>query len=141
MSSRTRVKKYGLFSQRKILQFEAERMLREKGLVIDENYVNCLFLYNKKESLKHFLVKAIIFKILRERGRRIACEVEIKNGIVDLLDLDNLIAYEIESDFDKKKIERKVRNYKIVNDVIFINLREVPNEFKKAEKFLRKIVI
>lgn len=141
MGCRHRIKKYGLISQRRISQFEAERLLEERGIVVNSTNVNCLFSYSKRESLKHFIVKAMIFKILRNKGRKVACEVEINNGIVDLLDLDNLIAYEIESNLAKGKIENKLRNYRAVEDVIFIDLREVPNDLGKAEKFLKKIVV
>ena len=141
MSCRKRVEKYGLISQRRILQWKAKNLLKAKGLVIDSNNINCLFLHNSKESLKHFLVKAIMFKILRNRKRKVGCEIEIDNGIVDLLDLNNLIAYEIESKFDKNKIKEKLKNYKTIKDVVFINLKKVPNEFEKAEKFLKEIVI
>jgi UTP-glucose-1-phosphate uridylyltransferase len=141
MNCRYRIKKYGLISQRKISQFEAKKLLEERGIVVNSTNVNCLFSYNLKESLKHFIVKAMIFKILRNKKRKVACEVEINNGIVDLLDIDNLIAYEVESKLTKRKIKNKLKNYRAVRDVIFIDLKKVPNNFEKAEKFLRKVIV
>ena len=141
MSCRYRVKKYGLASQKQIMQFVAEDLLNKKGIVVNLHNLNCLFLHNLRESTKHFIVKAILFKLLRNKRRRVACEVEINSGIVDLVDLDNLIAYEIESKPTKRKMEEKVKNYEAVKDVIFIDLRKVPNDLAKAVKFLKKFVI
>jgi hypothetical protein len=139
--TRTKVEKFGLQSQKLISQIKAREILRENGIVVNEKNKNCLFTHNKNESLKHFIVKAILFKILREKGRNVGSEIEIKNGIVDLIDLDNLIAYEIENEINKKRINEKLKNYKVVKDVFFIDCKKVPNDLKRAEKYLRKIVV
>jgi len=139
--TRTKVEKFGLQSQKFISQIKAREILRENGMVVNEKNKNCLFTHNKNESLKHFIVKAILFKILREKGRNVGSEIEIKNGIVDLIDLDNLIAYEIENEINKKRINEKLKNYKVVKDVFFIDCKKVPNDLEKAENYLRKIVI
>jgi hypothetical protein len=139
--TRTKVEKFGLQSQKLISQIKAREILRENGIVVNEKNKNCLFTHNKNESLKHFIVKAILFKILREKRRNVGSEIEIKNGIVDLIDLDNLIAYEIENEINKKRINEKLKNYKVVKDVFFIDCKKVPNDLEKAEKYLRKIVV
>jgi hypothetical protein len=139
--TRKKVEKFGLQSQKLISQIKARKILRENGIVANEKNKNCLFTHNKNESLKHFIIKAILFKILREKGRNVGSEIEIENGIVDLIDLDNLIAYEIENGTNKKKIEEKLKNYKAVKDVFFIDCKKVPNDLEKAEKYLRKIVV
>jgi len=139
--TRTKVEKFGLQSQKLISQIKAREILRENGMVVNEKNKNCLFTHNKNESLKHFIVKAILFKILREKGRNVGSEIEIENGIVDLIDLDNLIAYEIENGINKKRINEKLKNYKVVKDVFFVDCKKVPNDLEKAEKYLRKIVV
>jgi hypothetical protein len=139
--TRKKVEKFGLQSQKLISQIKAREILRKNGIVVNEKNKNCLFTHNKKESLKHFVVKAILFKILREKGRNVGSEIEIENGIVDLIDLDNLIAYEIENGINKKRIEEKLKNYKVVKDVFFIDCKKVPNDLEKAENYLRKIVV
>ena len=63
--TRTKVEKFGLQSQKFISQIKAREILRENGMVVNEKNKNCLFTHNKNESLKHFIVKAILFKILR----------------------------------------------------------------------------
>jgi hypothetical protein len=139
--TRTKVEKFGLQSQKLISQIKAREILRENGIVVNEKNKNCLFTHNKNESLKHFIVKAILFKILREKRRNVGSEIEIKNGIVDLIDLDNLIAYEIENGINKKRINEKLKNYKVVKDVFFVDCKKVPNDLERAENYLRKIVI
>lgn len=141
MFTRKRIEKYGLHSQKLISQIEARNLLKENGVVVNRNNRNCLFLHNRKESMKHFIVKAILFKILREKNRGVGTEIEIKNGIVDLIDLDNLIVYEIENGVNKKRTVEKVKNYKAVKDVFFINCRKVPDNLKDIENYLRKISV
>jgi len=141
MFTRKRIEKYGLHSQKLISQMEARKLLKENGIVANGNNKNCLFLHNRKESMKHFIVKAILFKILREKRRNVGTEIEINNGIVDLIDLDNLIVYEIDNGYDKRKIREKLINYKVVKDVFFIDCKKVSDNLKDAEEYLRRVVV
>ena len=141
ISARRKIEKYGLQSQKLISQIKARELLKENGIVINENNKNCLFLHNKNESMNHFIVKAILFKILRGKGRNVGTEIEIKNGIIDLIDLDNLLAYEIENGISKKRIKEKVVNYQAVKDVFFINCKKIPENLKGIENYLREIVV
>lgn len=138
---RQKTKKYGLVSQKKIPYFKSEELLRNNGFVINERNVNSLFCNNGNESIKHFLVKSIIFKILRERKRRVGTEIEVKTGIVDILDLDSMIAYEIETNLTKQKIREKLLNLISVKDVFFIDTREVPDDIFEAEKYLKEKIV
>ncbi len=137
---RQKVLKYGLSSQRKFLQQKAQKSLHENGFVLSDNNKNCLFSNSGNESVKHFLIKAIIFKILRERNRTVGTEIEVKGGIVDILDIDNLIAYEVETQLTRKKILEKLQ-MSGVRDIFFIDTQEVPDDFYEAEKFLRDKVV
>jgi MFS superfamily sulfate permease-like transporter len=139
--TRKRVERYGLQSQKLISQMESKKLLKENGIVVNGNNKNCLFMHNKRESIKHFIVKAILFKILRELDRSVGSEIEIRNGIVDIIDLDNLIVYEIENGMNKKNIKEKIRNYRIVKDIFFIDCKRVPENLEDAEKYLRRVVI
>ena len=136
-----RVKKYGLSSQRKIPYYKSRQMLQENGFVLSERSKNCVFTNGGSESLRHWIIKCIIFKILRNHGREVGTEVEVDNGVVDVLDVDNLIAYEIETDLTKEKIIDKIKNLNSVRDVFFIDTREVPNDFFEAEKYLKEKII
>jgi len=104
-------------------------------------YVNCLYSSNGKEGLKHFMVKAALFKILRERGRRVATEVDIIQDIVDLVDMDNLIAYEVENSPTKDKIEKRVKELSFVKDVFFVDLKFMPNNIMDLGSVLKKFVV
>jgi len=141
MKVRERVRKYGLKSQRFIHFLRAEKLLASKGFVLNQKNKNCLFTHSNRESMKHWLVKAIIFKILRERERMVGSEIETKNGIVDIIDVDNLIAYEIEMNLTENKKKEKLSRLKGVRDVFFIDLRKVPDTFEDAEEYLRKKVV
>ncbi len=138
---RERVKKYGLQSQRKTPFFKSREMLEENGFVLPERNKNCLFTNNGSETMKHWLVKAIIFKVLRDRRTQVGTEVEVNGGIVDVLDVDNMIAYEVENHFTMRKLQEKLRNLSGLRDVFFIDILEVPNDFFEAEKYLREKVV
>lgn len=138
---REKVRKYGLVSQRKLASFRAEELLKESGFVLTDKNKNCLFVNSGKETMKHWLTKAMIFKILRGRGRIVGTEIETKNGIADLIDVDNKIVYEIESRITKKKVEEKLRQFATANDIFIIDLRKVPNDIDKAEKYLREKIV
>ncbi len=108
---------------------------------MSERNSKCLFPHNRKESLKHWTVKAIVFKILLDRGRNVGSEIEVGNGIADVFDSDNKIAYEIENDVSRFKREGRNLNLFAANDVFVINLKKVPDEMDAAKKYLERIVI
>lgn len=137
--TRQRVRKYGLQSQKFITEQKAEQLLKSKGFVLTDRYKNCLFTNGGKEGIKHWVVKAIIFKILRDMGRVVGSEVEVNGGIVDVIDLDNMIVYEV---------DKKIRQHfyltgtpEGIKDVFIIMLDEVPDNINEAEKYLRDKVV
>ena len=99
------------------------------------------FLRNNSESMKHWIIKAIIFKILRELKRTVGVEYEVHGAIVDVIDMDESIAYEIESHINERKVLRRLRKLSNLHDVFIIDARKVPNDFAGAEKYLRKIIV
>jgi len=101
----------------------------------------CLFPHNRKETLKHWVAKAIIFKILLDRGRNVGSEIEVGNGITDVFDSDNKIAYEIENDVSKFRREGRNLSLFAANDVFVINLKRVPDEIGAAKKYLENIIV
>jgi hypothetical protein len=139
MSARRKILMYGLSSQKVMSQISATKLLRKKGFVMNERNSKCLFPHNRKESLKHWAVKAIVFKILLDRGRDVGSEIEVGNGIVDIFDSDNKIAYEIENDVSGFKRKRYL-NF-AANDVFVINLKKVPDDIEVAKKYLERIVV
>ena len=140
LNVRNRVEKYGLSSQRGLSYLQAEKELREEGFVVGKNSRNWVFASNGKESVKHFIAKAIIFKILRDRGRNAATEVETKNAIVDVIDIDNRIAYEVENGFGQDDIA-SIISLRELRDVFLIDLKEISSDIYEAEEFLKQVVI
>lgn len=103
------------------------------------NLVN--YISNGSESMKHWILKAMIFKILRERQRTVAVEYQLNGVVVDVLDMDRSIAYEIESKIDGKKVKRRLRDLRQLHDVFFIDVNKIPDDLKSAESLLRKIIV
>ncbi len=136
---RERVCRYGLGSQKGLPEFKAKKMLRATGMVLPAGSRNCVYGHNCKESMKHWLVKCMVFKILRELGRTAGTETEVDGGIVDVIDADNFIAYEIESRPTRRKIENAKRLG--VKDVFIIELGKVPDDCKAAEIYLKSVMV
>jgi hypothetical protein len=138
---RERVRRYGLRSQKSISFLQAEKLLASKGFVLTEKNKNCIFTNSGKESMKHWIAKAMVFKILRERGRTVGTEIETKDGIVDVIDVDNLIVYEIENSSNKMKKKKKLEQFKDFRDVFIIDLKSLPDKIKEMEKILKEKVV
>lgn len=103
------------------------------------NLVN--YISNGNESMKHWILKAMIFKILRERRRTVGVEYQLNGGIVDVLDMDYSIAYEIESKIDRNKVKQRLRKLSQLHDVFFIDADKIPDDLQRAEELLRKIIV
>lgn len=138
---RERVRRYGLQSQRGVPYYRSMDMLRQNGFVLPESRRNCLFASGGSETMKHWLVKAMIFKSLRGMGRLVGTEVEVGGGIVDVLDADNMIAYEVENNFTRKKLAAKLSSLSGLRDVFFIDIVEVPDDLHEAESYIRGKVV
>ncbi len=124
-----------------MLQSKSFDLLKENGFVITDRNKNCLFLHNSHESMKHFIVKAMIFKILRERRRNVGTEIETRNGIADVIDLDNSIVYEVETSINKSKISEKIEQFKSFRDLFLINVKKLPSDLKQLEDKLATIIV
>ena len=138
---RERVRRYGLRSQRKVPFFKSQRMLEENGFVLSESTRNCLFTNTGSETMKHWVVKSIIFKALRDTGRQVGTEVEVNGGIVDVLDIDNMIAYEVENNLTRKKLAAKLDSLAGLRDVFFIDIMEVSDDISEAEAYIKKKIV
>jgi hypothetical protein len=132
-----RVRRYGLRSQGGIPYFRSRELLKDNGFVISQKGENCLFPSAGSETMKHWLVKAAIFKILRGMKRRVGTEVEVNGGIVDVLDMDNMIAYEVETNLTRERLKAKLSSLAGLNDVFFIDASDVPDDIYEAELYLR----
>lgn len=132
---KARIRKYGLSSKN-----QKNKILNSKGI----NFSEGVFLHNKNETTKHFLVKALLFKMLKERGRMAGTEVETTNSIADVLDATNLFVYEIETEAkpeNRKEILDQYRDVNFIEDVFVIDLRKVPDNIFEMEKCLKENVV
>ena len=116
-------------------KFKLEKLTHKP--ISDLNYyeiVNKVRFHNRGETFKHFLVKAMISKILFNRGRVFVTEAEFKCGrVVDVLDVTEKIGYEVETSGKNSK--------KDPINIVTIDLRKVPDEIKGLEKYLKKEVM
>jgi ParB family chromosome partitioning protein len=94
------------------------------------------------ETMKHFVVKAMVYKLLRGMGRTTVCEMEAGGGVVDIYDAQTGYAYEIESkprpDTGRIKAERFAGQ---VKDVLVIDLKKVPDDINGMEGYLKEKVV
>lgn len=106
------------------------------------------------EDFKHFIVKATIFKILRDRGRTVVTEAQLKTNpeifktesgvhVADVFDVDNLIIYEVEGKMSNSKINIKLDQFRSedINDIVIIDLKNVPNDINRMRKYLERAVV
>jgi hypothetical protein len=139
-SSNEARRKFPIASQGGISPERAGRLLRENGAVLTSVNKNCLYLHSSKETAKHWMVKALVLKLLRDLERTAGTEVEVVGGIVDVLDLDNFVGYEVEMSMSRTRAEAKARRLWQLHDVVFIDAHKVPNDIDAAEEYLRDIV-
>lgn len=120
------------------------RSLEEQGFDLREkNKV----LPSGRESVKHFVVKALIGRILHERGYGFVTEAPISiNGsvlYVDVFDYSNGIAYEVQSVVHEKikEAKKELLDSEAIKDVIIIDLDQVSNDIFIAYRQLQKLVV
>ena len=104
------------------------------------------FFTDSHESDKHFVIKMLIYKVLRNRGRVVWVEKDFGNaGIADVFDESEGLVYEIQGTFNKSIVEKKTFLYTknvLVNDVIVIPLsRFVGTDFVEYLKILEEIIV
>ena len=83
----------------------------------------------KAESLKHFILKCLIYKRLKELGRKANAEYDCEGGaIFDAVDWTQGLVFEVlGSTLSKRQIQSKLRRYlKVsgINDIIFIYTKD-----------------
>lgn len=110
---------------------------------IDKHDWNRLQCWNSAETLNHFLTKAMVFKILRSRGRTTVAEASIGVGVCDIIDLDMAYIYEIESNPTPEKEKQKYAQYNCayIKDIIVIDLRKLPADNKERYKELERLIL
>lgn len=101
-----------------------------------------IYLHNKSETAKHLVMKALLALHLQQRGRPWGTEVDVGNGVVDVLDWGppdaKAIAFEIETGCTPERKRQKVAQYTnwIVRDVIVLKPEDAPDEIPKLYRWV-----
>lgn len=101
------------------------------------------------DEYRHFMVKSAIYEILSDEGHEVRTEVEIPNGwIADLVDADTAHIYEVETDLSQADRKSKVKRYlqaqcmgPVIEDIIFLDPKELPTEMMELREELRQEII
>ncbi len=120
---------------------KARDFLRELGLQVDSVNKNAVVSHHKNEGMKHFIAKAMIYKILRELERDTGCEMEIGTALADMADLSRRCVYELESKVSPSVVRQKLEQFRSFNDVFIIDLNEMPDSLKDMERYLRGRIV
>lgn len=97
------------------------------GIKYSSRHHNTVLFHNRQETWHHFIAKCLLSKTLRDQGHDVFSEMAVGTGIMDLIDLDTGIVYEIESRPGPKTLEQK--QALVVNTglcVVIIDLRDAP---------------
>jgi len=103
--------------------------------------------FNYTESLKHFLAKCLVSRILYRNGNIFLTEAPVSVGntvnYIDVLDCTNGIAYEMQNTIHGtiKAHKNALYNAEMVKDVIIVKLKEISPNVYVAHKQLEKIVV
>lgn len=83
---------------------------------------------DKTETIEHWLIKCMLFKLLRNKGHIVVGEANIGSGHCDLIDLTDAKIYEVDKKFSDKQKGFKVDKYRThyIKDIIFIEYRDLP---------------
>ncbi len=112
----------------------------------DWKLVNKLRPHNRPETMKHFIIKAMVFKILFNTGDHIYSEYdhwkEKKLRVADIISKDQHNTNEINMVVEvetkpTKKHNKELLEYWKENNLYIIEVREVPNDLIKMEIYLR----
>ena len=95
-----------------------------------------------RETLDHWITKALLFRLLRKMKHDVITEFEITGmGIGDVFDITTSVQYEVETTSYSKFIERRRQDYERTGvEVIVIPLAKLPVGLKEREKVLMDYV-
>lgn len=113
--------------------------------------LNKVRIHNRNESMKHFIVKAMVVKVLFNEGYEVYSEHDIKKRHTDKIRVADIAAYdssninkleiviEVETKLTKKH-ERDLLKFHEDHTIYIIELKRISNDIKKMEKQIRHIL-
>lgn len=72
-----------------------KRMASQVGIIYDKTTRDVLRVHNKNESWGHFLTKAVLYKLFRDRGYTVVLEAESVHGVIDVFVVELKLAIEV----------------------------------------------
>ena len=117
-------------------------VLAKRGLLYDVKDINKLAKFST-EKLDHWTAKCLLFYILREMKHDVLSEFEITGvGIGDILDLNTMTQYEIETRNARPTLERYNEKYKQTGiELIIIQTKYLPTNITKRYRRLKKYIV
>lgn len=101
-----------------------KRMLSKYGIIYDKTTRNVLRVHNKNESWGHFLTKAVLYKLFRDKGYEVLMEAETVRGVIDVFVLDLELAIEVVSHSYPGTVTHKKEVYKRVRELVVVTVPE-----------------
>ena len=96
----------------------------------------------RSESFRHFMAKACLFYMLRERKHEVISEFELPESFIDLCDKTTMTFYEIDLFPTSTRLAEKADKYNYTGyDLIFINCRNIPDDVFQMRMFLEKFIV
>lgn len=102
-----------------------KRMLSHYGIIYDKTTRNVLRVHNRNESWGHFLTKAVLYKLFRDKGYDVLMEAETVDGIIDVFVLDLELAIEVMSNPYPRIASRKRSLYKELTEMVIVTVPEI----------------
>jgi len=120
--------------------FLRKNYLKIKRLGIDLRGLNTVK-FMKGESFPHRFVKFLICHALFKRGHRFKTEQQIDNAICDVIDLDNLVIYEVETNSNPSTMRRKLEDFyhPFIEDIIIVSLKSLNFDWRTLSEICEQI--
>jgi len=117
------------------------RRIKREGF--DLNSTPTFEFSNGNESIDHALSKLVVAHLVQKHGWKADCEVPCEHGEIDVLayapDRQNY-ALEIETNPDEETTQDKLKRYvysnDVIDDVVIIDISDVPDTFSFMEGFI-----
>ena len=94
------------------------------------------------ETLRHFIVKTVMFYQLCKLEHDIRTEWRVPNGYVDIVDLTTHTIYEIELSANKSFRNRKIDLYDMPGfEVIVVDCHNLPSDIDGMAVFLEQYIV
>jgi len=114
--------------------------LKLKTLGIDLRDINTVR-FRGNESFRHRLIKFLISQELFSLGHRFKTEQPIKSSVCDVIDLDTLVIYEVESNPTMEVMKRKLREFyhPYIEDIVIVDIRKIKVNWREMDKLRNEV--